>query len=196
MAMIPTITQKKFDGKEYKDLFSLLLEQRIIILFEEITPSVASLITAELLYLQAMDKDKPITFYLNSPGGSVYDGLAIYDMMKKISCPIYTIGFGLVASMAAVLLSAGSKGKRFALPHTEIMIHQPLGGSSGQVSDMEIMTKRFLYLRDQLESILVESTGQTKEKIAADTNRDYFLNALEAKEYGLIDGVLSINPTE
>jgi len=193
MPIIPTITTTTYDGKESKDIFSLLLEQRIILLTDEITDQLSSLIVAEILYLNAQDQNEPITMYINSPGGSIYAGLAIYDIMKKVKCPISTIGIGLCASMGAFLLSAGDKGKRYALENTEIMIHQPLGGSQGQVSDIEIMTKRYMYLKDKLNSLLAQHTGQEIKKIAKDTDRDYFMSATEAKEYGLIDEVLSLD---
>ncbi len=193
MPIIPTITTTSYDGKESKDIFSLLLEQRIILLTDEITDQLSSLIVAEILYLNAQDQNEPITMYINSPGGSIYAGLAIYDIMKKVKCPISTIGIGLCASMGAFLLSAGDKGKRYALENTEIMIHQPLGGSQGQVSDIEIMTKRYMYLKDKLNSLLAQHTGQDIKKIAKDTDRDYFMSATEAKDYGLIDEVLSLD---
>ncbi len=193
MPIIPTIITNNYDGKESKDIFSLLLEQRIIMINDEITDQLAALVVAEILFLNAKDQAEPITIYINSPGGSIYAGLAIYDIMKKVECPISTIGIGLCASMGAFLLSSGDKGKRFALENTEIMIHQPLGGSQGQVSDIEIMTKRYLYLKNKLNQMLANHTGQNIKKIAKDTDRDYFMSSLEAKEYGLIDEVISLN---
>ncbi len=193
MPIIPTIITNNYDGKESKDIFSLLLEQRIIMINDEITDQLAALIVAEILFLNAKDQTEPITIYINSPGGSIYAGLAIYDIIKKVECPISTIGIGLCASMGAFLLSSGDKGKRFALENTEIMIHQPLGGSQGQVSDIEIMTKRYLYLKNKLNQMLAAHTGQSIKKIAKDTDRDYFMSSLEAKEYGLIDDVISLN---
>ena len=193
MPIIPTIITNNYDGKESKDIFSLLLEQRIIMINDEITDQLAALIVAEILFLNAKDQTEPITIYINSPGGSIYAGLAIYDIMKKVECPISTIGIGLCASMGAFLLSSGDKGKRFALENTEIMIHKPLGGSQGQVSDIEIMTKRYLYLKNKLNQMLAAHTGQDIKKIAKDTDRDYFMSSLEAKEYGLIDDVISLN---
>lgn len=193
MPIIPTIITNNYDGKESKDIFSLLLEQRIIMINDEITDQLAALVVAEILFLNAKDQTEPITIYINSPGGSIYAGLAIYDIMKKVECPISTIGIGLCASMGAFLLSSGDKGKRFALENTEIMIHQPLGGSQGQVSDIEIMTKRYLYLKNKLNQMLANHTGQNIKKIAKDTDRDYFMSSLEAKEYGLIDEVISLN---
>ena len=193
MPIIPTIITNNYDGKESKDIFSLLLEQRIIMINDEITDQLAALIVAEILFLNAKDQTEPITIYINSPGGSIYAGLAIYDIMKKVECPISTIGIGLCASMGAFLLSSGDKGRRFALENTEIMIHQPLGGSQGQVSDIEIMTKRYLYLKHKLNQMLAAHTGQSIKKIAKDTDRDYFMSSLEAKEYGLIDDVISLN---
>lgn len=193
MPIIPTIITNNYDGKESKDIFSLLLEQRIILINDEITDQLAALIVAEILFLNAKDQTEPITIYINSPGGSIYAGLAIYDIIKKVECPISTIGIGLCASMGAFLLSSGDKGRRFALENTEIMIHQPLGGSQGQVSDIEIMTKRYLYLKNKLNQMLAAHTGQSIKKIAKDTDRDYFMSSLEAKEYGLIDDVISLN---
>ncbi|MCI6358225.1 MAG: ATP-dependent Clp protease proteolytic subunit [Erysipelotrichaceae bacterium] len=193
MPIIPTITTSYYDGKESKDIYSLLLEQRIIMISDEITDQLSSLIVSEIIYLNAQDQSEPITIYINSPGGSIYAGLAIYDIMKKVEAPIITIGLGLCASMGAFLLSAGSKGKRYALENAEIMIHQPLGGSQGQVSDIEIMTKRYLYLRNKLNAMLAKHTGQRIKKIAKDTDRDYFMSSEEAKEYGLIDEVISLN---
>lgn len=193
MPIIPTIITNNYDGKESKDIFSLLLEQRIIMINDEITDQLAALIVAEILFLNAKDQTEPITIYINSPGGSIYAGLAIYDIIKKVECPISTIGIGLCASMGAFLLSSGDKGRRFALENTEIMIHQPLGGSQGQVSDIEIMTKRYLYLKNKLNQMLAAHTGQDIKKIAKDTDRDYFMSSFEAKEYGLIDDVISLN---
>ncbi len=193
MPIIPTITTNYYDGKESKDIYSLLLEQRIIMISDEITDQLSSLIVSEIIYLNAQDQSEPITIYINSPGGSIYAGLAIYDIMKKVEAPIITIGLGLCASMGAFLLSAGNKGKRYALENAEIMIHQPLGGSQGQVSDIEIMTKRYLYLRNKLNAMLAKHTGQSIKKIAKDTDRDYFMSSEEAKEYGLIDEVISLN---
>ena len=193
MPIIPTIITNNYDGKESKDIFSLLLEQRIIMINDEITDQLAALIVAEILFLNAKDQTEPITIYINSPGGSIYAGLAIYDIIKKVECPISTIGIGLCASMGAFLLSSGDKGKRFALENTEIMIHQPLGGSQGQVSDIEIMTKRYLYLKNKLNQMFAVHTGQDIKKIAKDTDRDYFMSSFEAKEYGLIDDVISLN---
>ena len=193
MPIIPTITTTNYNGKESKDIFSLLLEKRIILLNDEITDQLSSLIVSEIIYLNATSQTDPITIYINSPGGSIYAGLAIYDIMKKVEAPIVTIGIGLCASMGAFLLSAGDKGKRYALENAEIMIHQPLGGSQGQVSDIEIMTKRYLYLKDKLNTLLAKHTNQDVKKIAKDTDRDYFMSSYEAKEYGLIDEVLSLN---
>lgn len=193
MPLVPTVTLSKYDGKESKDIFSLLLEERIILLNEEINDATTSIIIAELLYLNAQDDKAPITMYINSPGGSVHSGLAIYDIMNKIESPVITIGLGLCASMGAFLLSSGTKGKRYALENTEIMIHQPLGGSKGQVSDIEIMTKRYIYLKDKLNEILARNTNQSIKKIASDTDRDYFMSAYEAKKYGLIDEVISLS---
>lgn len=193
MSLIPTVTSIHYDGKESKDIFSLLLQERIIMLCEEINDTSCSIIIAEILYLNAQDENQPITFYINSPGGSVHSGLAIYDIMQKVHCPITTIGIGLCASMAAILLSSGTKGKRYALENAEIMIHQPLGDSKGQVSDIEISTKRYIYLKNKLNEILAKNCDKEIKKIAFDTDRDYFLNSFEAKNYGLIDEVISLN---
>lgn len=188
MNIIPTIIKDRYDGKASMDLFSLLLEERIIMINGEITFDNASLITAEILYLCAKDEKNPITIYINSPGGSVHAGLAIYDTMRKVDNTIITIGNGLCASMGAFLLASGDK--RYALENTEIMIHQPLGGSEGQVSDMEITIKRLIYLKDKLNNLLAKHTKKSLEQIKIDTDRDYFLSAEEAKEYGIIDEIL------
>ncbi len=193
MPIVPTITTTNYTGKESKDIFSLLLEKRIILINDEITDQLSSLIVSEIIYLNAISQTDPITIYIHSPGGSIYAGLAIYDIIKKVEAPIITIGIGLCASMGAFLLSAGDKGKRYALENTEIMIHQPLGGSQGQVSDIEIMTKRYLYLKDKLNTLLAKHTNQDVKKIAKDTDRDYFMSSFEAKEYGIIDEVLLLN---
>ncbi len=191
MPIIPAISIQSYDGVKNYDLFSLLLSERIIVLSGEINDEVASLVISEILYLSAASPSEKITIYINSPGGSVSAGLAIYDAMKISPCTIETIGVGLCASMGAFLLSSGTKGYRRAYPNCEIMIHQPLGGTNGQVSDLEIMTKRFIFLKKKLNRILSENTSQPIEKIEADCDRDYFLEPQEAKDYNLIDDILS-----
>lgn len=191
MQYIPAVSVECFNGTKSYDLFSLLLKERIIVITGEINDELTHIIISELLYLGAISKEEKITIYINSPGGSVTSGLAIYDVIKALSCPIETIGVGLCASMGAFLLSAGTKGYRKAYPNCEIMIHQPLGGYQGQVTDMDIMNKQYLYLKNLLIDLLTKHTGQKKEKIALDTERNYFMNALEAKEYHLIDEIIA-----
>lgn len=191
MPIIPAININNYDGTKTYDLYSLLLSERIIFLSGEVNDDMANLIVSEILYLTANDGKSPITIYINSPGGSVTSGLAIYDAMKISSCPIKTIGVGLCASMGAFLLSSGTKGYRFCYPNAEVMIHQPLGGSEGQVTDLEIMTKRFSKIKRKLNEIMAINTSQPLEKIEHDTDRNYFLTSEEAKNYGLIDGILS-----
>lgn len=190
MNFIPEVTLKNKDGIKQSDIYSMLLGERIIFLIGEINDQVASLITSQIIYLQAINPKEQITIYINSPGGEVNAGLAIYDVIKSSSCPISTIGIGLCASMGAVLLSSGTKGLRYAYENCEIMIHQPLGGTNGQVSDLEIMTKRFLTLKDNLYKILSINTSQKIEKIAKDCDRNFFLNSKEALEYHLIDEIV------
>jgi len=190
MNIIPAVTLSSFEGTKSYDIFSLLLKERIIILNGEINDDMANIIIAELLYLNASSPKEKITIYINSPGGSVTSGLAIYDVINSFSCTIETIGIGMCASMGAFLLSSGTKGHRKAYKNCEIMIHQPLGGSNGQVSDLEIMTNRFKYLKDKLNNILAFNTSQPIKKIIKDTDRNYFLNAKEAKEYHLIDSII------
>lgn len=190
MNFIPAVTLKNKDGIKQSDIYSMLLGERIIFLIGEINDQVASLITSQIIYLQAINPKEQITIYINSPGGEVNAGLAIYDVIKSSSCPISTIGIGLCASMGAVLLSSGTKGLRYAYENCEIMIHQPLGGTNGQVSDLEIMTKRFLTLKDNLYKILSINTSQKIEKIAKDCDRNFFLNSKEALEYHLIDEIV------
>ena len=189
MNIIPAVTLQNFDGSKSYDLFSLLLKERIIMLTGEINDDLASIVISEILYLNASSPNEKITIYINSPGGSVSSGLAIYDVMKNITSPIETIGMGLCASMGAFLLSSGSKGYRKAFQNCEIMIHQPLGGSNGQVSDLEIMTNRFIYLKKNLNKILAENTSQPLEKINKDTDRNYFMSSEEALKYHLIDEI-------
>lgn len=190
MNIIPAVTISNFDGSKNYDLFSLLLKERIIMLVGEINDDLASIITAELIFLNASSPNEKITMYINSPGGSVSSGLAIYDVMKNISSPVETIGLGMCASMGAFLLSSGAKGLRKAFDNCEIMIHQPLGGSNGQVSDLEIMTNRFIYLKNKLTKILADNTNQPLEKIIKDTDRNYFMSSKEALDYNLIDKVI------
>ena len=190
MSLIPYVVEQTSRGERSYDIFSRLLNDRIIMLSEEVNDATASLIVAQLLYLEAQDPDKDIQFYINSPGGSVTAGLAIYDTMQYIKADVSTICVGMAASMGAFLLAAGAKGKRIALPNAEIMIHQPSGGSRGQASDIKIQAEQILRIRDNLNRILAENTGKSVEQIALDTERDHFLTAEEAREYGLIDKVI------
>lgn len=183
------VVDKTDAGERQYDIYSRLLEDRIIFLTDEINDYTANLVVAQLIYLEAKDSEKDICIYINSPGGSVSAGLAIYDTMKYIKCDVSTICIGMAASMAAVLLSAGTKGKRFALPNSEIMIHQPLGGTQGQASDIEIAANHIKRTKEKLTNILAENSGQSFEKVLADTDRDNFLSADEALEYGLIDKI-------
>ena len=187
MRYIPAVNVKSYDENSSYDLYSLLLKERIIMLTGEIDDSLSEIICAELIYLNAKDQEQPISIYIDSPGGSVTAGMAIYDVMKSIEAPIKTIGLGLCASMAAFLLSSGDKGYRYAYPNAEIMIHQPIGQTQGQVSDLEIMTKRFISLKNNLNKILAFNTSKDLKQIEKDTDRDNFLTADEAIEYGLID---------
>ncbi len=190
MRYIPNIIETNLNQERIYDLYSRLLKERIILLTGEIDDAVASLVCAQLLYLSSQSKDD-IQMYINSPGGSVYAGLAIYDTMQYISCDISCVCMGLAASMGAVLLAAGTKGKRLALPHSEVMIHQPLGGMKGQASDMEIAAKHILSMKTKLNGILASHTGQDIERIKQDCDRDFFMSAASAKEYGLVDDVVS-----
>lgn len=189
MNFIPAVSIPSKDGNKNYDIFSLLLSERIIFITGEINDEIASLVISEMLYLEALSPDSQINIYINSPGGAVSSGLAIYDVMKKIKCPISTIGIGICASMGAFLLSSGTKGLRYAYENCDIMIHQPLGGTNGQVSDLEIMTRYFIKIKDKINKILSINTNQDIKKIASDTDRDYFLSSLEAKDYGLIDEI-------
>lgn len=190
MHLIPTVIQRK-QSKEYAyDLYSRLLEDRIIMLCGEINDEIACSIVSQLLYLESLDDKSDIYMYINSPGGSVSAGLAIYDTMNYIKCDVSTISFGMSASMAAFLLAAGTKGKRYALENSEIMIHQPLGGASGQASDIEITTRHIIKQKEKMAKILSQLTNQPIRKIRKDTDRDHFLNAYDALEYGIIDEVL------
>ncbi len=188
-ALVPTVIEQTGRGERAYDIFSRLLNDRIIFLSDEVNDATASLVVAQLLFLEAQDPDKDISFYINSPGGSVTAGMAIYDTMNFIKCDVSTICIGMAASMGAFLLSAGTKGKRIALPHSEIMIHQPLGGAQGQASDIKIRAELILRTRDMLNKILSENTGKPLEQIERDTDRDYFMTAEQALEYGIIDKI-------
>jgi len=190
MSLVPYVVEQTSRGERSYDIFSRLLNDRIVMLSEEVNDATASLIVAQLLYLEAQDPDKDIQFYINSPGGSVTAGMAIYDTMQYIKPDVSTICVGMAASMGAFLLAAGAKGKRIALPNAEIMIHQPSGGSRGQASDIKIQADQILRIRENLNRILAENTGKPVEQIALDTERDHFLTAEEACEYGLIDKVI------
>lgn len=190
MALVPTVIEQTGRGERAYDIYSRLLKDRIIFLSDEVNDTTASLVVAQLLFLEAEDPDKDIHLYINSPGGSVTAGMAIYDTMQYIKPDVSTICIGMAASMGAFLLNAGAKGKRFALPNSEIMIHQPLGGAKGQATDIEIHAKWILKIKERLNKILSERTGQPIEKIQEDTERDNFMSAQEAKEYGLIDEVI------
>ena len=194
MHLIPTVIEKDKNHQYAYDIYSKLLEERIILLTGTIDDAMASSIIGQLLYLEAQDNKNDIYMYINSPGGSVSAGLAIFDTMNFVSCDVSTICCGMAASMASILLSAGSKGKRCALKNSEIMIHQPLGGTRGQATDIEIHAKRILKMKDTLNQILSERTGQPLEKIQMDTERDNFMSSIEAKEYGLIDEVITNRP--
>ncbi|GED33217.1 ATP-dependent Clp endopeptidase proteolytic subunit ClpP [Brevibacillus nitrificans] len=195
MNLIPTVIEQTNRGERAYDIYSRLLKDRIIFLGTPINDTVANIVVAQLLFLQAEDPDKDISLYINSPGGSITAGMAIYDTMNFIKPAVSTICIGMAASMGAFLLAAGEKGKRFALPNSEVMIHQPLGGAQGQASDIEIAAKRILKMRDHLNQILAERTGQPLERIQKDTDRDNFLSAADAVEYGLIDKVITSEPS-
>ncbi len=190
MALVPMVVEQTNRGERSYDIYSRLLNDRIIFLADEVNDTTASLVVAQLLYLEAQDPDRDISLYINSPGGSVTAGMAIYDTMNYIKCDVSTICIGMAASMGAFLLSSGAKGKRLALPNSEIMIHQPLGGAKGQASDIKIHAEHILKTRDTLNSILAANTGKSIEIIAQDTERDNFMSADAAVEYGLIDKVV------
>lgn len=190
MSLVPYVIEQTNRGERSYDIFSRLLNDRIIVLSEEVNDATASLVVAQLLYLEGQDAEKDISLYINSPGGSVTSGLAIYDTMQYIKCDVSTICMGLAASMGAFLLSSGTKGKRFALPNSEIMIHQPSGGAQGQATDIKIVADHILRTKQNLNKILADNTGKPIEVIAQDTERDNFMGAEEALEYGLIDKVL------
>ena len=196
MSLVPYVIEQTARGERSYDIFSRLLNDRIIMLSEEVNSTTASLVVAQLLYLEGQDPEKDISFYINSPGGSITDGMAIYDTMRYIKCDVSTICVGMAASMGAFLLASGTKGKRFALPNSEILIHQPLiggqgGGLSGQTTDIKIHAEHMVYIRDKMNHMLSDYTGQPLEKIQLDTERDNYMTALEAKEYGLIDEVIA-----
>lgn len=190
MSLVPYVVEQSNRGERSYDIFSRLLNDRIIFLGEEVNATTASLVVAQLLYLEAQDPDKDIQFYINSPGGSVTDGMAIYDTMQYVKCDVSTICIGLAASMGAFLLSSGTKGKRLALPNAEIMIHQPSAGTQGQITDMAIHLKRLEVVKKRMNRILSENTGKAIEVVTADCERDNFMTAQEAVEYGLIDKVI------
>ena len=190
MSLVPYVVEQTSRGERSSDIFSRLLNDRIIMLSEEVNDTTASLVVAQLLYLESQDPDKDIQFYINSPGGSVTAGMAIYDTMQYVKCDVSTICVGLAASMGAFLLSAGAKGKRLALPNSEIMIHQPSAGTQGQITDMAIHLKRLETIKKRMNEILAENTGRSVEEITAACERDNFMSAEEAREYGLIDRVI------
>jgi len=190
-ALVPTVVEQTGKGERAYDIYSRLLNDRIIFLSDEVNDVTASLVVAQLLFLEAEDPDKDISLYINSPGGSVTAGMAIYDTMNFIKCDVSTICIGMAASMGAFLLAAGAKGKRIALPNSEIMIHQPLGGAKGQATDIKIQADLILRTRDNLNRILAENTGKSIEEIARDTERDNFMTSAQALEYGLIDKILT-----
>ncbi len=191
MALVPVVVEQTSRGERSYDIYSRLLNDRIIFLADEVNDTTASLVVAQMLYLEAQDPDKDVYFYINSPGGSISAGMAIYDTMNYIKCDVSTICIGMAASMGAFLLSSGAKGKRFALPNAEVMIHQPLGGMQGQASDIKIHADHILRIREKLNSILAEQTGKPIEDIRRDTERDNFMTADQAMEYGLIDKVIT-----
>ena len=189
--LVPMVVEQTNRGERSYDIYSRLLQDRIVLLSGEVNDESSNLIVAQLLFLQAQDPKKTINMYINSPGGSVTAGLAIYDTMQFISCPVATYCIGQAASMGAVLLTAGAKGKRFALPNARIMIHQPWGGAEGKASDIEITAREIIRLKEKLNRILADHSGRKYEKVVADTDRDYFMSAEEAADYGLIDNVLT-----
>lgn len=191
MSLVPYVVEQTSRGERSYDIFSRLLNDRIIVLSEEVNDASASLVVAQLLYLEGQDPEKDISLYINSPGGSVSAGLAIYDTMQFVKCDVSTICMGMAASMGAFLLSSGAKGKRYALPNSQIMIHQPSGGAQGQASDVKIVADQILFIRERLNKILAENTGKPIEQIALDTERDNYLTAQDAVEYGLVDKIIT-----
>lgn len=194
MNYVPIVVEQNARGERSYDIYSRLLKDRIIFLTGPIDDNTANVVIAQLLFLESENPDKDIHLYINSPGGNVSAGMAIYDTMQYIKPDVSTICVGLAASMASILLMAGAKGKRFALPHSEVMIHQPLGGFEGQASDIAIHAKNILRVRDEMYNVMVKHTGQPKEKVAADTDRDNFMTSAEAKAYGIIDDVVEAKP--
>ena len=190
MSFVPYVVEQSAHGERSYDIFSRLLNDRIIVLSEDVNDTTASLVVAQLLYLEGQDPDKDISLYINSPGGSISAGMAIHDTIQYIKCDVSTICMGLAASMGAFLLSSGAKGKRYALPNSEIMIHQPLGGARGQATDIKIVADQIIKTKERLNRILAENTGRSIEEIARDTDRDNYLTAQEACEYGLVDKVI------
>ena len=190
MSLVPYVVEQTSRGERSYDIFSRLLNDRIVFLGEEVNATTASLVVAQLLYLEAQDPDKDIQFYINSPGGSITDGMAIYDTMKYIKCDVSTICVGMCASMAAFLLSSGTKGKRLALPNSEIMIHQPSAGTQGQITDMAIHMKRLEIIKKRMNTILADNCGRSVEEVTAACERDNFMTADEAKDYGLLDKII------
>ena len=190
MALVPMVVEQTHRGERAYDIFSRLLKERIIFIGTPINDDIANLVIAQLLFLESEDPDKDIFMYINSPGGVITSGMAIYDTMQYIKCPVSTICIGQAASMAALLLAAGSKGKRFALPHARIMIHQPLGGVQGQATDIDIQAREILRMREIVNDILVRHTDQSLESVKKDTDRDFFMSAEQAQEYGIIDEVI------
>ncbi len=190
-SLVPYVVEQTARGERSYDIFSRLLNDRIIMLGDEVNDTTASLVVAQLLYLEGQDTEKDINLYINSPGGSITAGMAIYDTMNYVKCDVSTICIGMAASMGAFLLASGAKGKRLALPNSEIMIHQPSGGAQGKASDVKIMAERILKTRATLNKILAEKTGQPLEVIERDTDRDYFMSADEAKDYGIVDKVIT-----
>ena len=191
MSLVPYVVEQTSRGERSYDIYSRLLKERIIFLSDSVNDTTASLIIAQLLYLESEDPGKDISFYINSPGGSVSAGMAIFDTMNYIKCDVSTICIGLAASMGAFLLAGGTKGKRFALPNSEVMIHQPSGGAKGQATDIKIVADNILKRRRKINEILAENTGKPIEVIEVDTERDFYMSAEEAKEYGIIDGVMT-----
>ena len=190
MTLIPMVVEQTHRGERAYDIFSRLLKERIVFLSSPIDDAVANLIIAQLLFLESEDPEKDIQLYVNSPGGSVYAGLAVYDTIQHVRSPVSTFCVGIAASMAAVLLAAGERGKRFALPHSRILIHQPLGGFQGQATDIDIQAREILNIREELNKILAKHTKQPIERIKKDTDRDYYMSSEEAKEYGIIDTIV------
>ncbi len=191
LGMVPIVIEQSGRGERAYDIYSRLLRERVVFLVGPINDQTANLVVAQLLFLESENPDKDISLYINSPGGSVSSGMAIFDTMQFVKPDVSTLCVGLAASMGAFLLAAGAKGKRYSLPNSRVMIHQPLGGAQGQATDIEIQAREILYLRERLNSILAERTGQPLQKIAADTERDFFMSADQAKEYGLLDEVIA-----